>query len=133
VKTKLMILVTLLLGGSVSYASFECFEKSGKVKVVALHNKLDSTGLVFISVAGQKKLELKTQVEALSNRLGNYYSYEFPDDETRLHIKETNKLVNSYPGCQNGRRITCDYDWVTSYVGHLELNGKSYALACKAI
>ena len=69
--------------------------------------------------------------EKLHTRVGGQLSFDLPIDGVSLTLYEHTKTIVSPPGCQPGHsRITCDYQFVTSYNGVVTFNGEKISVQC---
>lgn len=135
--TKIAIAAVFLLYGSFSQAGFECKQSAGQVRVMAVHDGAISSsesksGKLTITTSEFDMVELDAQIKNIPTRVGGRYIYKLPIESISFSISEFTSLITN-PGCRPGRRMTCDYEWSSSYVGYLTFNGKSYELSCQVI
>lgn len=134
-KTKIVAIAVLLLSGSFSHAGFDCQHSEVSVKAVhesKIHGFKDSLGKVLIATAEKDEVQMSAKVGKWNTRAGSQYNYQLPVEAISFSVSEFSHLVTN-SGCKPGGRVTCDYDWSSSYVGYLTFNGKSYELDCKVL
>ena len=95
----------------------------------------------YLNQSGEVELTVKQQgdtqfivygsVHSMTTRAGAAYSYNFPLDNVDLYLSEFTQTVVSPPGCQpEHSRITCDYQFVSTFSGSLTVNGKQHHVTC---
>jgi hypothetical protein len=138
-KGKTILTALLLLSGSYSYAGFTCQDAAGLVSVTAEHENFNTVfegfaGKVIIALPGQNQIHIHMTAQVLQHitRVGSRYSYELPVGGISFSVYESLQLTHEI-GCNPKGRATCDYNWGSSYAGHLNLNGKSYELDCQIL
>jgi hypothetical protein len=136
-RAKTILIGALLLSGSFSHAGFECQHGTGLITVTAEHEDgafdfHDKVAKVVIATSEADDIEMSAVVRKLPTRIGSLYTYKLPIEGVSFSVREFTNLVAN-PGCNPKGRVTCDYDWSSSYVGSLTFNGKSYDLVCQVL
>lgn len=65
-------------------------------------------------------------------RGGDTYKFKLKDKNGQLHNVNIygQTIIEKNPGCHPGGRMTCDFNVVTSYTGHLYSNKVNHAITC---
>jgi hypothetical protein len=87
---------------------------------------------VAIVTSQKDEIQMTAQVSNRATRVGSQISYKLPVEGVSFSISEFSQFVKG-PGCKPGGRITCDYEWSSTYLGYLTFNGKPYELNCQAL
>ncbi|MCB0394573.1 MAG: hypothetical protein KDD25_08435 [Bdellovibrionales bacterium] len=135
-KSTVLVVMVLMSIGQTAKAGFDCSNASGGPEVVTEHLEeisfsfKDDPARIKIVTEENQEIQMTGFVTHLSTRVGSHYNYKLPVDGLQFYVNESVKVVHN-PGCKPGGRVTCDFDWITTFTGKLSLNGISYELDCK--